>query len=69
MIERYASPEMGKIRSPQNRYQRWRNVELAVCEVQTKRGVIPEKAMEAIRSKAGFDPKRIDLCDSGRENV
>ena len=39
-------------------------MELAVCEVQTKRGVIPEKAMEAIRSKAGFDPKRIDEIEA-----
>jgi len=68
MIDRYTLPEMGKIWSPLNRYQKWLDVELAVCEVQTKRGVIPEKAMEAIRSRAAFDPKRIDLRDSGRKN-
>jgi adenylosuccinate lyase len=64
MIERYTPPEMGKIWSPLNRYQKWLDVELAVCEVQTRRGVIPEQAMEAIRSKAAFNPKRIDEIEA-----
>ena len=64
MIERYTPPEMGKIWSPQNRYQKWLDVELAVCEVQTRRGIIPKEAMDAIRAKAAFDPKRIDEIES-----
>ena len=32
MIERYTRPEMGKIWTPENRYQAWLRVELAVCE-------------------------------------
>jgi len=69
MIERYTPPEMGRIWSQQNRYQKWLDVEIAVCEVQTGRGIIPKEAMDAIRAKAAFDPKRIDLCDLRRENA
>jgi adenylosuccinate lyase len=64
MIERYTPPEMGKIWSQENRYQKWLDVELAVCEVQTRRGLIPKKAMEAIRAKAAFDSKRIEEIEN-----
>jgi adenylosuccinate lyase len=64
MIERYTPPEMGRIWSQQNRYQKWLDVEIAVCEVQTQRGIIPREAMETIRAKAAFDPKRIDEIEN-----
>jgi adenylosuccinate lyase len=64
MIERYTPPEMGRIWSPDNRYRKWLDVELAVCEVQTKRGIIPAEAMQAIRSRAAFDPGRIDEIEA-----
>jgi adenylosuccinate lyase len=64
MIERYTPPEMGRIWSPQNRYRKWLDVELAVCEVQARRGVIPAEAIKAIRSRAAFDPKRIDEIEA-----
>lgn len=63
MIERYALPEMRSIWSQENRYQKWLDVEMAVCEVQFERGVIPGDAWNEIRSKAGFDPKRIDAIE------
>lgn len=59
MIKRYTNPDMGKIWELQNRYRRWLDVELAVCEVQTRRGVIPEQAWMNIRDKAAFDVERI----------
>ncbi|NQT25049.1 adenylosuccinate lyase [candidate division KSB1 bacterium] len=64
MIERYTNPEMGTIWDLQNRYQRWLDVELAVCEVQTERGVIPESAWINIRDKAAFDIRRIDEIEA-----
>lgn len=60
MIERYTLPEMGSIWSQENRYQKWLEVELAVCEVQAERGEIPQEAWDEIRSRADFDSRRID---------
>lgn len=63
MIERYSTPEMSRIWSDENRFRTWLNVELAVCEVQTERGVIPRDAMETIRKKADFDIQRIEKIE------
>ena len=51
---------MGRIWEPSNRYQKWLDIELAVCEAWTQRGVIPPENMGRIRSKAAFDVDRID---------
>ena len=64
MIKRYTFPEMGKIWSQQNRYQKWLDVELAVCEVQAERGVIPPDDWKTIKTKAGFDSQRIDEIEA-----
>jgi len=55
---------MGKIWSQQNRYQKWLDVELAVCEVQAERGVIPPDDWKTIKTKAGFDSQRIDEIEA-----
>jgi Adenylosuccinate lyase len=54
MIERYETPEMKRIWSEQNRYRKWLEVELAVCEAWTEDGRIPVEAMSEIRRKGGF---------------
>ncbi len=60
MIPRYTRPEMGRIWEPRNRYQKWLDIELAVCEAWTERGAIPADCMSRIRATASFDPDRID---------
>ena len=45
MIERYTRPEMGKIWTPENRYQAWLRVELAVCEAWNRVGEISDADM------------------------
>jgi adenylosuccinate lyase len=60
LIARYCREVMGNIWEPRNRYQKWLDVELAVCEAWTERGVIPQESMQRIRERAGFDPTRID---------
>jgi adenylosuccinate lyase len=60
MIKRYTRPEMGAIWEDQNRYQKWLDVELAVCEVWHELGEIPADALDRIKSKASFSVKRID---------
>jgi adenylosuccinate lyase len=60
MIERYTLPEMGAIWSQQNKFQKWLDVEIAVCEVHAVDGTIPVEALEQIKSKAAFTVERIN---------
>ena len=60
MIRRYTREEMGSIWTDQNRYQKWLDVELAVCEAWQELGEIPPKALERIRQKIGFSVERIE---------
>src|SRR5215210_2573856 len=60
MIERYTLPEMGAIWSQQNKFQKWLDVEIAVCEVHAEDGTIPDDALEQIKTKAAFTVERIN---------
>ncbi|MGC2235037.1 MAG: adenylosuccinate lyase [Pyrinomonadaceae bacterium] len=60
MIERYTLPEMGAIWSQQNKFQKWLDVEIAVCEVHAEMGTIPVEAFEEIKQKAAFTVERIN---------
>jgi len=60
MIPRYTRPVMGRLWEPENRFQKWLDVELAVCEAWAELGEIPGEALEVIREKARFDVARID---------
>lgn len=51
---------MGSIWEDQNRYQKWLDVELAVCEAWKELGEIPSEALARIKSKIGFSVDRID---------
>ena len=59
MIDRYASAEMTRIWSDENRFRIWQEVETVVCEVRADRGEIPAEAARAIRAKGGFDTARV----------
>jgi adenylosuccinate lyase len=59
MIDRYATPEMTAIWSDEARFERWREVEVTVCEVRAERGEIPAEAAREIRAKAAFDTARV----------
>src|SRR5688500_15026072 len=60
MIERYTLPEMGAVWSLQNKFQKWLDVEIAVCEVHAEDGTIPSDALEQIKSNATFSVERIN---------
>ncbi|MDI1240836.1 MAG: adenylosuccinate lyase [bacterium] len=60
MIERYTLPEMAAIWSPENKFQKWLHVEIAVCEVHAEDGTIPIDAVEEIKAKAAFTVARIN---------
>jgi len=59
MIERYTRPEMGRIWTLENKYRKWLDVEIAVCEVMAEDGKIPAEDLQAIKTKAGFHVERI----------
>ncbi|EFA69181.1 adenylosuccinate lyase [Cylindrospermopsis raciborskii S07] len=59
MIERYTLPEMGNLWSESYKLQTWLQVEIAVCEAQGELGYIPLAAVDEIKAKAKFDPKRV----------
>jgi adenylosuccinate lyase len=59
VIERYTLPEMGDLWSETHKLKTWLDVEIAVCEAQAELGYIPAAAVEEIKAKANFDPKRV----------
>ena len=64
MIERYTRKEMGRLWEPQNRFQKWLDVEIAACEAWADLGKIPKSALAVIKKKAGFDVRRIDEIEA-----
>jgi adenylosuccinate lyase len=59
LIERYTLPEMGNLWTDNYKFKTWLRVEIAVCEAQAELGYIPKEAVEEIKAKATFDPKRV----------
>jgi adenylosuccinate lyase len=49
MIERYSRPEMKKVWSDENKYTRWLDVEIAVCDAWADLGVIPRSSLTKIK--------------------
>jgi len=60
MIERYTLPEMGALWTEQSKFQKWLEVEIAVCEVHAELGTIPRDALEQIKARAKFSVERIN---------
>jgi adenylosuccinate lyase len=60
MIGRYTLPEMGALWSEQSKFQKWLDVEIAVCEVHAEMGTIPRDAVEQIKARAKFSVERIN---------
>ena len=59
MIPRYTRPEMAQIWSEENKYSKWLDVEVAVCEVLAEKGQVPADALSEIKDKAAFSITRI----------
>jgi len=60
MIARYTLPEMAAIWSLENKFQKWLDVEIAVCEVHADDGTIPAEAVDEIKAGAAFTVERIN---------
>ena len=59
MIERYTRPEMKRVWSETSKYDKWLDVELAVCEALAEEGIIPTKDMDSLRG-ASYNQERLD---------
>jgi adenylosuccinate lyase len=64
VIERYTRKEIGALWTEHSKFASWLEVEVAVCEALTARGMIPEAEMAVIREKASFDIQRIDEIEA-----
>ena len=60
MIPRYSREIMTKIWSPENRYQKWLDVEILACEAMAKLGKIPKSALKNIKENVSINVERID---------
>jgi len=59
MIERYSRPQMKRIWSDENKFDKWLKVEIAVCEAWAELGVIPREAVPKIK-RARVNLKRME---------
>jgi adenylosuccinate lyase len=49
MIERYSRPQMKRVWSDENKFNKWLEVEIAVCDAWAELGVIPREAVPKIK--------------------
>ncbi len=59
MIERYSRPVMKRIWSDENKFDKWLDVEIAVCDAWADMGVVPRKSIPRIKL-ARCNPKRME---------
>jgi len=59
MIQRYTRPEMGRVWSEENGFQKWLEVEILAAESMARLGKVPKAAVARIKKNARFNVKRI----------
>ena len=59
MIERYTRERMAQVWTDQNKYHKWLDIEVLICEAYTQLNVIPSEDMKNIKEKARFDVQRV----------
>ena len=64
MISRYTRPEMGRIWSEENSFQKWLDVEILAAEGLARLDKVPQAAISRIRRKARVDVKRIRAIEA-----
>jgi len=58
LIERYSRPQMKKIWSEQNKFDKWLQIEIAACEAWAELGTIPKEAVSKIK-KARYNLEHV----------
>ena len=64
MIARYTRPEMGRVWSDENKFQKWLEVELAATETLAEAGLVPREAAAKLRERARADVARINELEA-----
>ena len=64
MIARYTRPDMGRVWSDQNRFEKWLEVELAATETLAEAGIVPREAAAKLRERARVDVARINEIEA-----
>jgi adenylosuccinate lyase len=64
LISRYTRPEMGRIWSEANKFQKWLDVELAATETLAEAGIVPADAAKKLRERAKVDVARINEIEA-----
>ncbi len=61
MIDRYTTPEMATVWSPETKFATWLEIELLACEAQAQLGTVPAEVARRLRATARVGtPARID---------
>ncbi|MGB0035449.1 MAG: adenylosuccinate lyase [Candidatus Acidiferrales bacterium] len=60
MITRYTRPEMGRVWSEENKFQKWLEVELAATETLAEAGIVPREVAAKLRERSRVDVPRIN---------
>lgn len=55
MIGRYTLPRMAKLWGDENKFNKWLDIEVFICEAYTELGVVPPEDLRNIKEKARFD--------------
>ena len=69
MIERYSRPAMKQVWSDENKYMKWLEVELAVCEAWAAESVIPKADMAKLRGAKYNHVRMMELFETTRHDV
>jgi len=64
MISRYTRPEMGRIWSEENGFQKWLDVEILAAEAMAELGKVPRAVVTRIKKKVSFKVARIREIES-----
>ena len=60
MIKRYTLERMGKVWSEVNKFQKWLDVEIAICRAWNKLGKIPDDALREIEERTYIDESVVE---------
>jgi len=60
MIERYTREEIGEVWSEKNKFQKWLEVEIAVCRAWAELGKIPKEALKKIEESTRIDDETLE---------
>jgi adenylosuccinate lyase len=60
MIKRYTLDRMGKVWSEVNKFQKWLDVEIAICRAWNKLGKIPDDALREIEERTFMDESVVE---------